>query len=153
MKNSKILPITSEGNKTVSFKIFTINDLNNPIEQIESKTFIFNLNEKIIDIKNKILNDIFENKFNYLDLENITEKVYKDYGKLFFEKGVLPTTIDNYKLAEFTISDRIFSFVVYPKNIEIKKPEIKKSFITKYSQENIGKGGFIFNEDDFPPLK
>jgi hypothetical protein len=153
IKNNKIIPILSEESNTVSFKIFTIDDLNNPIEPIENKTFIFNLNEKIADIKNKILDNIFDNKFNYLDLENITERVYKDYGKLFFEKGVLPTTIDNYKLSEFTLSDRIFSFVVYPRNIEIKKPIIKKTFITKYSEENIGKGGFIFNEDDFPPLK
>ena len=150
MKNSKILHISSEESKTVSFKIFTLNDLN---ENIENETFNFNLNEKIIDIKNKILKNIYDNKFNYLDLENITEKIYKDYGKLFFDKGLLPSTIDNYKLSEFTVSNRIFSFVVYPKNIEIKKPEIKKSFITKYSQENIGKNGFVFNEDDFPPLK
>jgi hypothetical protein len=153
IKNNKIIPVLSEESNTVSFKIFTIDCLNNPIEPIENKTFIFNLNEKIADIKNKILDNIFDNKFNYLDLENITERVYKDYGKLFFEKGVLPTTIDNYKLSEFTLSDRIFSFVVYPRNIEVKKQEIKKTFITKYAQENIGKGGFILRDEDFPPLK
>jgi hypothetical protein len=146
--DSKVIHVSEEIDN-VAFKIFTINDLN---EIIEQEVFIFNLKDKIIDVKNMILKKIYDSKFNYLDFENITEKIYKDFGRLFFDKGILPNTIDNYKLSEFTISNRIFSFIIHPRNIEIKKKEIKKIFITKYATENIGKGGFILQDDDFPPL-
>ena len=70
-------------NKNVTIKTYIINNNN---EQIEDNEYIFNLNDKIIDIKNRILKDSFNNKFNTLDMENITEKVYKDFGKLFLFK-------------------------------------------------------------------
>ena len=119
--------------------------------------YIFNLNEKLIDIKKKILDKTFENKFNYLDLENITEKIYKDYGKLFFDLGKLPRTIDNYKLEQFTNDDRTFSFIGLPCNYEIKevKKNIKNDFFTKKMKEERmkrDKNIFYYNDNDFPPL-
>jgi hypothetical protein len=142
---------------TVTFKIYLIDEND---EKIENKEYIFNINEKIIDIKNKILKDIFNNKFNSLDLENITEKVYKDYGKLFFDKGLIPSTIDNYRLSEFTIDNRIFSFIVNGKNIEKNKSQNKKeesNFLKKIikderNNKNSDKG-FIYYADEFPALK
>ena len=122
--------------------------------------YIFNLNEKIIDIKKKILEKTFENKFNYLDLENITEKIYKDYGKLFFDIGKLPRTIDNYKIEQFTNNNRIFSFIGIPCNNEIK--EVKKNiknenYAVKLKKENFlkknDKNNFFYNDNDFPPLE
>jgi hypothetical protein len=131
------------------------------------KVYICNMNEKIIDIKNKILKDIFNssdilrekipNEFNYLDFENITEKIYKDYGKLFFDKGLLPRTIDNYRIKDFTIDNREFSFLCIPNIIENPKL-IRNNFHKKIRKENTYKAPqkenkFVFNEDDFPPLK
>ena len=146
--------------------------------------YICSMTEKIIDIKNKILKDIFNSsEFNYLDFENISEKVYKDYGKLFFDKGILPRTIDNYSLQNFTIENRDFSFLCIPTNIcgvfrKLHQPSVSpvaphpeqallganeklKLIRNNYSdsrknpnktlQKNENK--FIFNEDDFPPLK
>ena len=142
---------------TVTFKIYLKNENN---EIINDMDYVFNINEKIVDIKTKILTNTFNNKFNSLDLDNITEKVYKDYGKLFFDKGLLPLTIDNYKLTEFTTDNRIFSFIVTGKNIEKIKSQIKKkddNFIKKLIKDErkdkkmIDKG-YVYYEDEFPPL-
>lgn len=132
-------------NKTVSIKIFTDNT------DVCKETYECKLSEKIIDIKNKILKNLFNGKFNYLDLENITERVYKDYGKLFFDIGVLPVTIDNYRLSEFTIENRTFLFKAVPSNVEIKKVVKHNTGILK----KIIKGDsndFVYDKDDFPPL-
>ena len=144
-------------NDNVIFKIYIHNKDG---EKTENKEYIFNLNEKIIDIKNKILKELFENKFNTLDMENITEKVYKDFGKLFFDKGILPITIDKYKLSDFTIGNRIFSFLVIPKNVEIKatikyNDDKDLGFLKKMIKEDMKKTSnnkFVY-DIDFPPLK
>jgi hypothetical protein len=152
-------------NNTVNFKIFLKDD--DTQDLVEKELYTFNLNEKIIDIKNKILINTFKNEFNYIDFENITERVYKDYGKLFFDNGLLPVTIDNYKLSEFTNENRTFLFIAIPKNIEVvskiiknnKSPILKKynqqknQNSEKYNDKKENKNNFIFNIDDFPPLK
>jgi len=135
--------------KTVYINVYKENDENNVI-----KEYAFSLENKIIDIKNKILKDSFKNEYNNLEMTNITEKVYKDYGKLFFDKGLLPSTINNYKLLEFTNEGRTFSFVVKGTNIKIEKI-IKKEcdFIKKIIKEDRGKSNdFMIYDDDFPPL-
>jgi len=138
-------------NKNVTIKTYIINNNN---EQIEDNEYIFNLNDKIIDIKNKILNNTFKNKYNHLEIINITEKVYKDYGKLFFDKGLLPSTIDNYTLSQFTNEDRIYSFLIKGKNVEkiIHKNNDKDSFIKKIIKEDRKNSEFKLYDDDFPPL-
>jgi hypothetical protein len=148
-------------------------------ENIKEKAFIFSKTYKIIDIKKKILDYYNENnenneKYNYIELENITTKIYKDYGKLFFDKGILPSSNDNYKLENFTIVDdnRIYTFNAVLKNIEQKNKELEKKSeninnnnnkykknINKYDNkyyENTNtfkKEEFVFREEDFPPLK
>lgn len=129
----------------VIFKIY----INNEIE----KEYLFDISNKIIDIRNKILGDIFNNSHNYLEMENITEKIYKDYGKLFFDIGKLPRSIDNYILSQFTNDNRTFSFRVTPINLNIMKPKKDGSFLKKIIKENKEKNGeFIFDDDDFPSL-
>lgn len=152
------------------------------------RVYICSMTEKIIDIKNKILKDIFNSngiipsfgkssgsaskqalldptEYNYLDFENISERVYKDYGKLFFDKGHLPRTIDNYSLQDFTIEGREFLFLCIP-TIICEKPKLISNNLRKkakiesthrnqkkeYSQQK-KINNFVFNEDDFPPLK
>ena len=136
--------------ETVIFKTYIL-DIN---EKKEDREYIFNLNDKIIDIKNKILNDTFNNKFNNLEMVNITERIYKDFGKLFFDKGLLPQTINNYKLTEFTCGGRVFSFLVSATNVE-KIVNIKKesNFIKNIIKEDRKKNNeFVFYNDEFPPL-
>jgi len=141
---------------SVVFKIFKLE--NN--ERKFVKDYYFDLNMKIVDIKNNILSDCYNNDYNGLDLENITVKVYKDFGKLFFEKGLLPISIDNYKLSDFTIENRTFEFVTYGKNVQKKEIEKKKNNINllqkninkEYKNTKISKE-FVIIEEDFPALK
>lgn len=139
---------------TVIIKIYTSDNGN----KVFIKDYLCKLNEKIIDIKNKILEEMF-NTYNYLDFENISERVYKDYGKLFFDIGLLPSTIDNYRLSEFTIDNRIFEFIVYPKNIENKynnkraqNSSFLQSLILEERKKNKKPNEFQFFDNEFPPL-
>ena len=94
----------------ITIKIFS-KENDNQLRELNE--YSFNLSNKIIDVKTHILKDLYGNKYNNLDFENITERVYKDFGKLFFEKGLLPNTIDNYKLEQFTSENRTFSFFLF----------------------------------------
>lgn len=137
--------------------IFNIYKINNENEKVLDNSYSFNLNEKIIDIKNKILKDTFKNEYNYLDLENITSRTYKDYGKLFFDIGLLPSTIDNYKLVEFTSEGKEFLFIGLPKNILIEKKNTNNDTgvikrLIKEDRKN-SPNEFIYYDDEFPPLK
>jgi len=138
--------------ETVIFKIFIKNENE---ELIEDKEYIFNINDKIIDVKNTIVKEKYGDKYNYINLTNITERVYKDYGKLFFEKGLLSSNFDNYKLSQFTNSNRTFSFYIEPLHIEMKKEIINNNSnnnsIKNDSIKN-NKNDFFINMDDFPPL-
>lgn len=115
------------------------------------------LNIKMIDFKNQLLAKYFPEN-NYLEINNITERVYKDYGMLFFDKGILPNTNDNYMLNKFTIGNRTFSFLINGKTIEKKSNDnnIKKTPFTnfnKYKPKNPDEPEpFILKDEDFPPL-
>jgi hypothetical protein len=140
----------------ITFKIYNLNNENNNTK-ILLKDYIFDLKVKIIDIKNIILKELFNNEYNSLDLENINERVYKDFGKLFFDKGLLPSTIDNYKLGDFTNGNRVFEFIAYPKNIDIIKKNIVKQdsnsgVLKKIIMEERGTKEFVMYDDEFPPL-
>ena len=126
------------------------NNTNCLIETIEQ-----NLNVKIIDFKKNLLNKYFPEN-NQLTLTNITDRVYKDYGLLFFNLGLLPITNDNYYLNKFTIPDRTFSFLMEGTTIEIKKnnhlPKILN--FNKYKEKDLNnqKQEFVLDNNDFPPL-
>ena len=117
------------------FKIYTNDEKNNLVFH---KDYTFSLNDKIIDIKNIILKNTFHNQFNSIELENITERVYKDFGKLFFDKGMIPQIFDKYKLSDLSNGDRTFSFIAHPKNIteSIKKIEHSDSILKKIINNN-----------------
>lgn len=134
---------------SVIFKIYKEDNLST-----FEKEYNFNLDITIIDIKKQILSDIYNNKFNSLDLENITERVYKDFGKLFFDKGLIPAIFDKYKLSAITNEDRVFLFVAKPKNVEIivkkvEAPGFLKNMIKKELKKN---NEFSFDSSEFPPL-
>ena len=135
----------------IIIKIYKYSDNN---ELVFDKDYMFDLNKSILQVKSDILKESFENKFNSLDLENITERVYKDFGKLFFDKGLIPQIFEKYKLVEITNGDRTFSFVAKPKNIEIEVKKITETgFLKKIIKNNNKNSGQLFvYEDDFPPL-
>ena len=123
------------------------------------KEYVFKLDKKIIDVKNFILEDLKKksnmNNYNYIDLDNITERIYKDFGKLFFSNGVLPIIFDNYKLSEFTIENRTFQFLAIPKVNNVNNKQFSKpSGVLKkvIHEQNNKKNEFVFDNNDFPPL-
>lgn len=125
-------------------------------EEALVETINQDLNIKIIDFKNQLLSKYFPEN-NYLEINNITERVYKDYGMLFFDKGILPETNDNYLLSKFTIPNRTFSFLIHGKNIEkkISNQVQNKQYISfnKYKPKDPNEPEpFILKEEDFPPL-
>ena len=126
------------------------NNTNSFIETIEQ-----DLNVKIIDLKKKLLTKYFPEN-NQLTLTNITDRVYKDYGLLFFNLGTLPITNDNYYLNKFTIPNRTFSFLMEGTTIEIKEnnhlPKILN--FNKYKEKDLNnhKQEFVLDTNDFPPL-
>jgi hypothetical protein len=153
---------------SVEFKIYKKENETNTY----LKTYVFELNKKIIDIKNTILNDFFKGQYNYIELSNITERVYKDYGLLFFDKGLIPPINDNYTLEKFTIPNRTFSFVAETMNKELSSNNKRKltndtdnysgnnysnnysnKYSNKYNSTLVNSNtGFLIKEEDFPPL-
>ena len=154
---------------SVEFKIYKKENETNTY----LKTYVFELNKKIIDIKNTILNDFFKGQYNYIELSNITERVYKDYGLLFFDKGLIPPINDNYTLEKFTIPNRTFSFVAETMNKELSSNNKRKltndtdnysgnnrsnnysnKYSNKYNSSSVNSNtGFLIKEEDFPPLR
>lgn len=125
-------------------------------EECLVETFEQNLNVKITDFKNQLLKKYFPEN-NYLQLTNINERVYKDYGLLFFELGLLPSTNDNYLLSKFTTPNRTFSFLIQGINEEKKvfKQPTRINFNNKYSNQKNEvpqQVGYVYKEEDFPSL-
>ena len=160
---------------SVEFKIYKKENETNTY----LKTYVFELNKKIIDVKNTILNDFFKGQYNYIELTNITERVYKDYGLLFFDKGLIPSINDNYTLEKFTIPNRTFNFVAETMNKETNNNTnnninnkrkltndnnnsnssyYSNKYSNKYNDTNKSSSvnsntGFLIKEEDFPPLR
>ena len=140
-------------NNSINISIFLLENSNKSL----FKEYIFKLDKKIIDLKNTILEDLKKsdknmNDNNYIDLDNITNKVYKDFGKLFFSNGILPFTFDNYKLSEFTIDNRTFHFIAIPKKNDNIMQNTKQSGVLKKAIKEQFSNNFVFDNDDFPPL-
>jgi len=140
--------------------IFKIYKLNLQQEQEFFKDYHLTLDLNIGEIKEKIALDLSDGKNNYVNLENITERIYKDFGKFFFERGFIPGTVDNYKLEQFTNEGRTFSFIVELSKVQ-PKPIIKnnhnqnytiKQLIQEDRKQKDQDSGFVFYDDDFPPL-
>ena len=126
------------------------------------KEITISLENTINELKNEILNTLNWNEFNDVEINNITERIYKDYGMMFFDKGFLQKNIDNFKLNKFTIKNRTFSFLVYG----VKKEKINslpiimpRNLFNKYKNEqqeyninNTNQSSFKYNEEEFPPL-
>jgi len=124
-----------------------------------SKKYELDKNDKIIDLKNKILTDLFQNQYTNIDLYNINDRVYKDFGKLFFDKGLLPSTINKYPIESFTTENRTFVFKAVANNdtdlnnnIKISEEPQHKKF--KYTQDKKVEFSLdINNVNEFPPLR
>lgn len=94
-----------------------------------SKKYIFDLSLTILDIKKKIIADLPKEGYNYIDLEYVSERVYKEIGKYSFENGILPRTMDILKLEQFTNGAKTYHFCIHYDNYE-EKPEVNNLNLT-----------------------
>lgn len=58
----------------------------------------------LIQIKRDLINEYYKDICKYLDFELILEKPIKHFGKLGLEPGIIPTTMDKFKLNKFSIN-------------------------------------------------
>ena len=144
----------------MNFVTFDIYKLENN-QKVFLKKYNYSLDKTILELKNEIIKDFYQNQFNYINFMNITEKVYKDYGLLFFDKGLISAINDNYPLNKFSIPNRVFSFLIEPIQLETKKRELNnenkpkfksRRYELKNSNYHSNDKNYVFNEDDFPPL-
>jgi hypothetical protein len=118
---------------------------------------------KIIELKKYIIKKYTEDDCKYIDLENINEKVVKNFGKMYLERGNIPRIFDNFNLSKFMMDDGEI-------NLKIKKVDdyehqdnasntvnkqgnqtVKKAYIPPSKRDEIPKE-FNYFEEDFPPL-
>ena len=115
---------------------------NNIKDDSLSKTYIYNdLRTKIIDIKTEIFNDFPKDGFNYVDLEYVSDRIYKEIGKYSFNYGIFPRTMDNTRLSNYTDGNKTFHFFIHYSNNEVvvnneNNRRINLSFIKKEEDEN-----------------
>jgi len=146
--------------------------------QVQKRDFIFTLNTTFLEVRKKIAQDIYGIENGYVELYNQSPRIYKDYGKFFFDNGVIPYTFDYYPLSDITIGGRTFIFnatleepkrdiyldsKIYPElnlNQEQNAPNVSNKlyhdkFKNPYSykkQKTEDSKSFVYNEDDFPSL-
>lgn len=110
----------------VSFEVYLKENDQIISESIERISF--DLSMRVIDMRDemmwKMYNSTEERESHdqyYLEIENISSNLVKEFGKLFFNKGLLPKTMDNYPLSRITSAGSSFIFAVY----RVKKSELK----------------------------
>ncbi len=106
--------------------------------------FHFDVNTLIIDVRDEMMWKIFrdekEHDQYYLEIENISPKLYKDFGKLFFNSGLLPKTIDNFPLSKFVAEERTYQFLVYRKKkseLNDYNPNVIPSYMIPKTEEQL----------------
>ena len=137
--------------------------------------FLFNINDKniekeydtttsIFNIKKELLNEFYNNECKYLDFELVLENPIKHFGKLSLEPGLMPSSMDKFKLNKFSINglEQLNINVLKNNNNNILK-NIKNTTTNIYdkinkrinNEENINNKEsqeFVYKEEDFPSL-
>jgi hypothetical protein len=137
--------------------------------------FIFNINgetiEKeydlvttILSIKKELLNDFYNNECKYLDFELVLKNPIKHFGKLSLEPGLMPSSMDKFKLNKFSINGLEQLNINVSKNnnnnilqnIENATTNIYDKINKRINNEvNINdkeSQEFVYKEEDFPSL-
>ncbi len=109
----------------------------------------FDISMRVIDMRDEIMWKMYNSTDErashdeyYLEIENISPNLVKEFGKLFFNKGLLPKTMDNYPLSRITSVGSSFVFAVY----RVKKSELKDYIPVKRLYEMSEKEQIAFDE-------
>ena len=75
----------------------------------EKKELLIDKNMTFNEIKKKITNKYFKNKLDieYINLEYISERPLREFGKYTINPGLLPMSFDNIVLNKFALEDKI----------------------------------------------
>lgn len=105
----------------------------------DSKVILnIDLKKTFLQLKKYIIVKYLDNKYEYIDLININNKIIKNFGKMYLELGVIPRIFDNYELEKFFNEGEEL-------NIKYNIVDIKEVIIND-------KKIFNYNEYDFPKL-
>jgi hypothetical protein len=139
---------------------------NNIKDESQSKSYIYDINTKIIDIKKQVFEDYPKDGYNYIDINYVSERIYKEIGKYSFNHGIFPRTMDNTKLSNYTNGNKTYHFFIHYDNYNIinetndNKRKINLSFIKREEDEDGSNNDIpknnLFDKDtydtNFPPL-
>lgn len=113
--------------KQVLFEVY-LKEKDSEIQYDTLEKMSFDLSMRVIDMRDEMMWKMYnsteeraEHDQYYLEIENISPTLVKEFGKLFFNKGLLPKTLDNYPLTRITNNGAKFIFTVY----RVKKSELK----------------------------
>ena len=122
----------------------------------------YDLTITIFNIKKELLNEYYNNKCKYLDFELILENPIKHFGKLSLEPGLIPSSMDKFKLNKFSINElNQLTINVLENNTNDILQNIENSTTNIYDKINKKINNveyinqtqeFIYKEEDFPSL-
>lgn len=122
----------------------------------------YDLTITIFNIKKELLNEYYNNKCKYLDFELILENPIKHFGKLSLEPGLIPSSMDKFKLNKFSINElNQLTINVFENNTNDILQNIENSTTNIYDKINKKINNveyinqtqeFIYKEEDFPSL-
>lgn len=122
-------------------------------------SFEFELDRSLRFVREEILNGLGVG-LDEADLSNETTKVYRNFGRMVMNTGRIPRSYDNRLLREFlvdgqdilvdtlAVDDEYISMMKELVKRQTEKP-VRKEKPSLKSNEN---PGFVYSEDDFPPL-
>jgi hypothetical protein len=109
----------------------------------ETKEYTVPFDSKLSDIKELIKKD-FNIEYPF-DLDNISSRIYRNFGKMFLKNGVIQASYDGHILSNFLNEGQIIE-------LTIQKIEESKLDVLMIKVNKPVSNGFVLNMDDFPPL-
>jgi hypothetical protein len=145
--------------------------INIKLDEIEQK-YAFPSNATFRNIKKKIVDDILTNNekysdFKYIEFNNTTPKIYRNFGKICLANGPISGVFDNRFIYEFFNENQEVNFDVTPieqdensfDSLSLKSGKREKRSSNKLSKiidnpeaAKTRVKEFIFNDNEFPPL-
>jgi len=118
----------------------------------------------ILTIKKELIMEYYKDVCKYLDFELVLERPIKHFGKLSLEPGVMPSSMDKFKLNKFSIHgiQKIEINVIenYENNILDIIDNIPTNIYDKINKKINNMNNievkplekFVYKEEDFPTL-
>ena len=102
---------------------------------IKRKTFECSLEDSILSLKNKIIQD-FDLSCDYIDIDFQLERPIRSLGKFNLESGILPRPLDNYTFDRYGLDGKTVNATFHiVEDYDHKK--YSKKFSKKYNHINV----------------